>query len=202
MPRFRFSTRTVDSFVASVPSFMGEGDPNRHEFALTLISRKYSILICLYVTVVVVVVVFAVDLYVSGFRFVFVSFFSLLFNIFSLYRFLWFHLFFFRRGENNDFPHFTLIFVSVSQISFSAILFLTFFRLHSHHARARVVTIRQKGTFKNICVEKSLEMSVVSFFSVLICLNVFLIFSCSIVYYLTFLALFWHLEFFVIFVCL
>lgn len=63
MPRFRFSTRTVDSFVASVPSFIrGGGDPNRHEFALTLISRKYSILICLYVTVVVVVVVFAVDL--------------------------------------------------------------------------------------------------------------------------------------------
>lgn len=76
-----------------------------------------------------------------------------LFFQYSLYRFLCF--FNFRRGENNNFPH-TFIFVSVSV--FRSFPFRTLYSLaFASLACARIITIRQKGTFKNICVEKWLS---------------------------------------------
>lgn len=149
-----------DILKVSTPSVIFDPGPNFYTH-LTLISRKYIILVfvCLVAVVVVVVVVvvalvvFTVDSFVISLGFVCDFLFVFFFFQYSLYRFLCF--FNFRRGENNNFPH-TFIFVSVSV--FRSFPFRTLYSLaFASLACTRIITIRQKGTFKNICVEKWLS---------------------------------------------
>lgn len=117
--------------------------PNFYTHLLTLISRKYIILICVCLVavvfvVVVAVVVFAVDSFVIPLDLFVISYlFSFFFFLYSLYRFLCF--FNVRRGENNNFPH-TFIFVSVSV--FRGFPSRTLFSLaFASLAFARIITI-------------------------------------------------------------